>query len=59
VLKIFIVLFCIADAFVYSRAKYPERTRFIYKLPGGGFIAYLCLGSKIGKEPHADARTGA
>jgi hypothetical protein len=38
------VVFAVIDMIAYSKAKFPERTRPIYKLPGGGLIAYFRLG---------------
>jgi len=34
----------IIDSHFYGKTKYPERTKWYYKLPLGGFVAYLKFG---------------
>lgn len=36
--------FCLLDVVAYSMAKFPERGRLLYLLPGGGFLALIVHG---------------
>lgn len=39
-----ILIYLSLDVYCYIKAKYPERTKWFYKLPGGGIIAFIILG---------------
>lgn len=43
------IVFSVLDIAAYTLAPYSERSRWFYRLPGGGFVA-LCKKSKIGPE---------
>jgi hypothetical protein len=39
------IIFMVADLIAYHNAKYPQRANsWIYKLPGGGFVALYKFG---------------
>lgn len=40
-----LVLFSFVDSFLYSKAPFPQRTKFTH-FPGSGFIAYFVLRRK-------------
>jgi len=47
-------ILCVIDVLLYRDAPYPERTKWYYKLPGGGIVAYFKLKNKGRHEQKGD-----
>lgn len=45
-IQIILILLALIDTWLYKKAPFPERTKDVYLLPGGGIMAYFWLKRK-------------